>query len=787
MATGAAVSSNDFYLWFYLTLKRFDDLTTKTVLITNRTLGAALSDTDSEHYPLITSITGIGSTLGDFLPRKQTGSILLDISPHSYGWERRFLDLLQHYTPIEQDITIYTTFTKADTPLTNPSATGTAQITSKVRSWSADFRSHTLELEVSYDPIGNRALGYQINATDNPDALASSLNRTVPVVVGSSVEAQGFSLNSDDTEPDFAFASNFGDDFQISAVNSVKVKNRAGQYVTFTNGSDATPIYSDSYTTRSDGATNTWVSFSAGEKASTGWEIAGLNIAQSYLINRIEFTFRSYSGVTPSFLQTLTCSIAYDPENLNGAGALDKTTVPIILGTSSISSADYQTQINSGSSYQGVFIFDPPVVTQPNYRNYFILTFERTDPVDFYWWFKNGSPVVENVGKLQQPSDNSANLVRDGSFFFSQTTMGGDIVTPRPQYKVYAVEYTPNLSTSNKNESGFGYSYISFSQYGTPKAVLTDEQFIVNCDGIKDDASGTITGSAGALIEDTEDVLKLITSEYDGANWNLNSNLDATTYATGLTALSTAGVKCAGRTSGRDSIRKTLEDVLYSTSCRIGLTSSGITIYPLAQTSTLQGTITDADCRIISLEARPADETILNKFIVNYNQQLSSNEFYFAANENDLKDFIGYYLLDSGSLFTNSQSLFGIKELRNNRFLFASDATHVAEVVARYARIYGRRPVQLVTFEVPFVKYSSMDVFQVWKLVAPQMPAYFGTSSDSWAPTYGGAVVNEGKFTEKRAEEYRVQIESKKLFMPRGQAPYLRITARVKTDSIDPI
>ena len=785
MATEEILTSNDFYLWFYLSLKNYDDLSTETILITNRTLGAALSDTDSEHYPIIKSISGIGSTLSDFLPRRTSGQIILDISPWSFAHERRLIDLFQNYTPINQDITIYTTFTKQDTPLINPSATGTAQIRSTVRSWSANFRTNELQLEISFDPIPNRALGYQINATDNPDALSSSLNRTLPVVVGAGVEAQAFSLNSDDTEPDFAFASNFGDDFQVSAVNSVKIKNRAGQYLTFTNGSDTTPIFSESYTTRPDGATNTWVSAGSGGKILGGYEIDGLNGAESHVINRVEFTFRSYSGVSPTFLQTLTLSLAYDPINLNGAGDVDKTTVPIILGTAAISSKDYQTEINSGNSYQAVFVFDPPVVTQPNYRHYFLISYEYNDPVDFYWWFKDGAATVENLGRIY-PSDET----RDGSFFYAQTVMGGTTFIPRPQYKIYGVEYTANLSASNKNESGFGYSYLSFTQYGasaSEKAVLTDENFIVNCDGIKDDGSGTISGSAGLLLEDVEDVLKLLTTEFDGTNWNINSDLDVTTYATELAELATAGVKCAGRTSGRQGLKATLEDVLYSTACRIGLTSQGMTVAPMGKTLASSGRIDDSDARILNLEMRAADETIINKFIVNYDQQLSSNEFYLAANENDLRDFVGYYVLDSGSFVANSKDIFGIKELRNNRFLFAKTATHVQEVVEDYALVYGRQPIQLVTFDVPFLKYSNMEVFQVWELVSSRMPGFYGTSSDAYSPTYGGAVVTTGKFTETRAEEYRVKIESKKLFLNENSMPTLRIVARVKTDSLTPI
>ena len=782
MATGDAVSTNDFYVWFYLTLKRFDDLTTKTVLVTNRTLGAALSDTDSEHYSIIQNISGIGSTLGDFTPRRQTGTISLDIKPHSFAWERRFLDLLQHYTPIEQDVTIYTTFTQPDAPLTNPSATGTAQITSKVRSWSADLTNHTLELSISYDPIGNRALGYQINATDNPDALASSLNRTLPVVIGSSVEAQAFSLNSDDVEPDFAFASNFGDDFQVKAVNSVKFKNRAGDYVTFANGNDAAAVLSNSYLIRADATSFTWTITAVGsqEKAWFAWSINSSTLSSGYLVNKIELTGLSL-GAASTNNQNLVCGIYSKP-----SGEALRTEA---LGESIINSDDYSAEITaaSGTPYTMSFKFDPPVAMLPNEEHYLALNFYAEEPVDFYWGSASGTGSIQTASVYAR---NGQLNVQNWDFLYNTLT-GGAGNLPRPQYAIYGVEYTPNLTASNKNESGFGYSYLSFTQYGasaSEKAVLTDEQFIVNCDGISDDGSGTITGTASALIEKPDDVIQLLTSEYDGTNWGLSGDIDVTTYSTELATLYQLRVLVVRvRTSGRDSIRATIEDVLFSTGCRLGLTANGLTLFPVGSAPALSGTITDADARILSIESRPADETIVNKFIVNFDQQLSSNDFFFAANENDLRDYVGYYVLDSGFLVSNSSSLFGIKELRNNRFEFASDATHVAEVVARYARVFGRRPVQLITFEVPFINYSTMEVFQVWKLVTSKMPAFFGSSSDSWAPTYGGAVVNEGKFTEKRAEEYRVQIESKKLFMSDSGAPYLRIVARMKLDSIDPI
>jgi len=781
MATEEILTSNDFYLWFYLSLKNYDDLSTETILITNRTLGAALSDTDSEHYPIIKSISGIGSTLSDFLPRRTSGQIVLDVSPWSFAHERRLIDLFQNYTPINQDIIIYTTFTKQNTPLINPSATGTAQIRSTVRSWSANFRSNELQLEISFDPIPNRALGYQINATDNPDALSSSLNRTLPVVVGAGVEAQAFSLNSDDTEPDFAFASNFGDDFQVSAVNSVKFKNRVGQYVPFANGNDAAAVLSDTYTIRSDSTSFTWTDTAVGtqEKAWFAWEIDSSNLSSGYLINRVEITGLSL-GAGSTNNQNMTCGIYSKPSG--------DVVNPIALGESTINSDDYSAEITaaSGTAYTMVFKFDPPVAMEQNEDHYFSLNFYVEEPVDFYWGSKNGSGTVQTVERYLRNGD----LNVQSWNYNASTVTGGAGNLPRPQYKIYGVEYTPNLSASNKNESGFGYSYLSFTQYGasaSEKAVLTDENFIVNCDGIKDDGSGTISGSAGLLLEDVEDVLKLLTTEFDGTNWNINSDLDVTTYATELAELATAGVKCAGRTSGRQGLKATLEDVLYSTACRIGLTSQGMTVAPMGKTLASSGRIDDSDARILNLEMRAADETIINKFIVNYDQQLSSNEFYLAANENDLRDFVGYYVLDAGSFVANSKDIFGIKELRNNRFLFAKTATHVQEVVEDYALVYGRQPIQLVTFDVPFLKYSNMEVFQVWELVSSRMPGFYGTSSDAYSPTYGGAVVTTGKFTETRAEEYRVKIESKKLFLNENSMPTLRIVARVKTDSLTPI
>jgi|DEB0MinimDraft_6_1074348.scaffolds.fasta_scaffold01054_7 hypothetical protein len=781
MATDVPVTSNDFYVWFYLTLKNWDTLATDTILITNRTLGAALSDTDSEHYPILENISGIGSTLADFLPRQTTGTISLNIKPHSFAYERRLIDLFERYTPIEQSITIYATLTRPDTPLTDPSATGTAVLKSKVRNWEVSFERNQMSLGISFDPIGNRALGYQINATDNPDATQASLGRTLPIVLGENVEAQAFTLNSDSTEPDFAFASNFGDDFEVKAVNSVKFKNRAGVYVPFANGNDAAAVLSDSYTLRADATSFTWTITAVGtqEKAWFAWEIDSSNLSSGYLINRLEITCLSL-GAGSTNNQNLTCGIYSKP-----AGDVPN---PEPLGQSTINSDDYTAQITaaSGTSYTATFIFDPPVAMEPNKDHYMALNFYAEEPVDFYWGSINGTGTVQSVDYYYRNADLNENAWR----FLASSLTGGAGNLPRPQYKIYGVEYTPNLSTSNKNETGFGYSYISFTQYGTPKAVLSDESFIVNCDGIADDGSGTITGSASQLIEDPADVFKLLTCEYDGTNWNVNADVDVSTYSTGLDALAADGVKVAGRTSGRDSITTTLRNLLYSTACRVGITSSGITLYPVGYQPALSGTISDENARLLELRSLSAEETIVNKFLVNYGQQLSSNEFYAAANENDLRDFVGYLLRDDATLSSqldNSESLFGIRELGNNKFFFAATEAHALEVIERYAGVYGRKPVQLITFEVPYISFPSLEVFQVYDFRFPQMPAYFGTSSDAYPPTYDRAVVNEGKFTEKRLQKYRGQIESKKLFLTDNQAPFWRCTARIALDSQDPI
>lgn len=774
MAT--AESANDFYLWFYLNLKSREDASSKTVLITNRYLkDVPLSDSDAEHYPIIDRVSGVGSTLDDFLPRQQRGLIELDISPHTYAYERRLVDLFERYAPCEQDLTIYASYVKPSAGLTNPSATGTAVLKSKVRSWRADFARNILSLEVADNPINNVTLGYEITEAAHSGAPARSLGKTLPVVLGRGVEVVGYPLDTG-TTPEFGLCANFGSDFETSQINTLKVQGADNEYHDVISGTVNSP--SIEYT--HSGSTTVV------QPLVIAWSLDGLgwSSATPYLVTQIAIRICGV-GAVPSGDFGLKVGLA--PRDIT-------TGAPNVAAGSSVTfyGQDYSSEFNVSSSTQSW-------IRLPLERPYIL----RGDATAHFLYIDGTDQLTGTGGGDRFEFRIATPTTSNSAEGWQVESAGGPWVGPftgaidtNPAFRLYGAEFNGGNGSGSTNERGFNYYQVTFEQTAVPSVPtqvenpdLSELKIIADIDGIEDDGSGTITGAASTLIEDVEDAVKLLTCEYDGTNWNVNSDLDLSTYSSELANLSVRGIATAGRTSGRASLTKTLQDLLYSCSARLGVTASGLTLCPMAESIESSGRIDDSKAQIIAIEELGADATLINKYVVNFDEKLSGNDFYSAANENDLKDYAGYLSRDStllGTLVENSETIYGIRELRDSRLKWAGTTTHANEVVTRYAQLYGRNPIWIVTFEVPFIEFQGLEVFQVYELVAPQLPAYFGTSSDAYPPTYDGDVVTEGKLTEKRAESYRVQIESKRLFVSNDRAPFLRCEARVILDDLDP-
>jgi len=82
-----------------------DGSTSKIVNISNMPI-----PDNSEILPILKGIGSLGVTLDTYLPAPSRSTIRIDNTPGSYGFERRFSDILERYTIIDQNVIVYLKF-----------------------------------------------------------------------------------------------------------------------------------------------------------------------------------------------------------------------------------------------------------------------------------------------------------------------------------------------------------------------------------------------------------------------------------------------------------------------------------------------------------------------------------------------------------------------------------------------------------------------------------------------------------------------------------------------------
>lgn len=102
------------------------------------------------------------------------------------------------------------------------------------------------------------------------------------------------------------------------------------------------------------------------------------------------------------------------------------------------------------------------------------------------------------------------------------------------------------------------------------------------------------------------------------------------------------------------------------------------------------------------------------------------------------------------------------------------------EKVAEFLATTYALPHTFVTIELPFFDYTSLDMMDVITVTHPDLPAYFGTTSNAKLPTYNNTEtpISQGHYW-KRAQSYRMQIEAKEMAFNIDGYPTLRLTCRV--------
>lgn len=709
----------------------------------------------SNYYPLLEEIGALSYAMGSYLPQERSSSIILKNHPGSFGADRKISDLFQELTPVEQEIVVYVKYaTIVDADL----STGATRIyRATVRNWQATPNGRlTLSIQSGLIPKG-------IAGAPIPNTLAGISSKAVgkayPVILGQSVEAPATLFEDSATQPSFSFSCFMKGFAPNNTGVSLYAKNSRGEYSKVQNASTSAITYGTSGARTNMNPisldTQRWI-----RRVATGSEGA--------IVSAVWLNIRSLgSGARTS---KISCQIwksdeflAYDPSG--------RTKVGILTGTITTAA------INEDKD--GYLFAESPIVLEPN--SYYYFDFDFKDATSAHYWNSiNATP--ENIL-----------IAETGSGDAAPWTFTTSAYTDR--WGVFCCGWS--IATTTQEDRGWSWAHARVSR-DTVSGVTTDFRKLAiagKFNGMADD--GTLGLSAGTLITSAKSAIDLLCRDWNGTAW-VNSTLDTSLFTDCHPGVRQNTADPYNRSIGgylgaNLTVSQLLENLCRSSACRLAPVNSATTGKYLAlvawgNTQQVSGVFTDENSTIVSFY-QSGSETIVNDVTLVYGKSAIDQRFEEALLEGRTRgyNYVTRYNKDtnlrSADLCNESYLAYGSRENAVQAYDFLNDTQSALIAGESTAGIFGQAH-SFVQLDASFLDFmSSLECLKVFDIVHPDLPSYFGTSSNAALPTYDGQPVDllQGHYW-KKAQRYRAVVEEYIISPNLGGFPRVRVILRLLTN-----
>lgn len=744
-----------------LTLAPFD--TTQSALTVYFSNQSGYETTpDPAIYPLLVSANGVGVRLSGYLAQTDTGSITLDNSPNSIGFQRKFSDLLQRYTIIQQTIQVYSFFT----PFNNFDigallTTGNTDFVGKIASYSLNPASGSISIRITSNKIHTGEKTKLISSDLTSSVPDSALGKYIPLVFGTGVEVRPVRvgiMGAGNNQPIWAYATNLADTFEHGGVTNYYFKNHVGDYVEVTS-QDQSPQIVQAGSSPSDQSPNIyeWASSFSSDEGKV-ISLMQINVRETVgaRTGRIEVSIREagVSGVWPK-METIA------------SGSFNKADIP--LGTD-----DYVMKVT----------FNKAVIISADTTYFLCISQDGWDTSNYV------APILCTVPSYTICSMDPTKGVWGTS---SSSTIGY-------VYGLYACNIS-EAKSSTTDSRGFRYSYSTIvSGIAIPISQVAPDLIGLDCifkvDGLEDDDSGTITGAANATITKPHHVAELLDYAWNGSAWAALGDFNASTFSGSHAVFSSSSNdnyrNFSGRFLSRTSSADMYGELCKATMCRIArdlnaTSSNTFGLWAWGISAAVQAVLTAENSNILSVDAS-GTETIVNAVALQYDERLLNNDYLSAIGVGAPTSFAGtlFWNKDTSTgvamLCEDSDTIFGEKlnATAINRYINDSQS---AEAYATWLLSVFALPHVFVDITAPLAKFRTLEIFDIIEILHPDLPAFFGTTAMAKAAHYEGdpADVLSGHYLS-RAQRHRAQIEAKQFDYNAGGAPEIRLTCRLLTN-----
>lgn len=761
--------------WFYVELtllSKEDGTSTQVFKLTNR----PFIDHEAGDYfwPLLIDVNGIGIRLGEYLPQSVQGSIVIDNSPNSLGYQRRFSDWLERYTLIDQVVNIYI---DSDTQDDFTADNFALAWSSKVINYRMDFtdQRQILTLSIASDTIPRRVVTKVIDSVQFPYAPDSSLGQHLPIVFGGNIEVKPLMITAEgDTSPEWAYATTLADEFVVGGVQTYYAKDHTGEYVPVQSaGGTTTAVYSHNAGTTTQGQ-QTHATY---EKA----EIFSTSTSTYVCTSVIVTTYHASSGEKAGEIQVKIYDQNQTASDMPGTEELGASNQrpPGQVVAQGAASLDLYTSSGANSVH---IALDKPLILSPS-SNYFISFFHNrfgATENDVYWASPatNNEMVFFNVPGTYQGWS--------GSEFSDEFVWG-----------IYGAVLSDDTTPTAGQTTADGLGHAQFE--ATIRSMAANQEapnfseidWVLEIQGLKDTSGGGVTGSASALITSPQYATELLTWEYNGSAWvagRMNTTEFSATHAEVNSGSGRYHRALAGKTEGQTFLDQLLSDILRNTACRMTVFADSFTenlaFWAWGDNTAATTVIDDESARVLQVN-QFGSETIINRVQMYYARRIIPVDFVTGSDQGQFKAYAATLDWDSttSALTTEysevSEAVYGKRYLNQSTFDWLGDTTSAEHVAEYYLASFAHPKVQVV-LEVPWAKYSSLALLDVIEIVHPDLPSFYGTASQGNFPVYSWTQVHITRdYYLKRATRYRALIEGLELNLNNKLYPTIKLTCKL--------
>lgn len=217
--------SPNYFIYAKLTLKEKEAPANSIVLyVGNR---SPINESSLTIYPVLKNISGIGAGLSGNVPELGRGRIDIDNTRNAFGFQKRFVDYLDKYTIIGQEVLIY--LAKVSENDTNVSGDATLFWSDTVN--NVDFRGDTVSLSLRSDQIANVEFTAKTDPNVFTNCPTNSLGQSVPFVIGAGQQVKPILVDASATYTNYAYATTLKRQFCNSGIKKLYCKDHDGDYV----------------------------------------------------------------------------------------------------------------------------------------------------------------------------------------------------------------------------------------------------------------------------------------------------------------------------------------------------------------------------------------------------------------------------------------------------------------------------------------------------------------------------------------------------------------------------